>query len=222
MMGFGYRLYPSYNGDNRGGKGIDKMIEQLIAKHDELPASSSERRLLFFAVALAKRRSRLLTATHELRTAFREAVSLPDHLHCIWTLPKGYDDFSTRRRQITMALSRLLPKNRTPFHQQRGAGIWQRRFWEHAIRDEVHYQRHVDYIYYNPVTHGCVAAVANWRYSSFHRFVRLGMYATDWAGSGLQCVGIQRGGNDGFRCDLRILQELREQIAGAVYGAIGK
>jgi len=163
----------------------------------------------FFTVALAERRGRLLTENIQgLRTAFREVkdahpftmeavVILPDHLHCIWTLPEGDDDFSTRWRQIKAAFSRQLPKTerRSKSRLNKGErGIWQRRFWEHAIRDELDYQRHVDYIHYNPVKHGYVTRVADWRYSSFHRFVRLGVYPSDWGGSGLRdmdLVGVE-------------------------------
>jgi len=94
-----------------------------------------------------------------------------------------------RWRQIKAAFSRQLPKpeRRSQSRLKKGErGIWQRRFWEHAIREEVDYQRHVDYIHYNPVKHGYVMAVADWPFSSFHRFVRLGGYPSDWAGAGLQ------------------------------------
>ena len=155
----------------------------------------------FFTVALAERRSRLLTENIQgLRTASRAVkqahpfmmeavVILSDHLHCIWTLPEGDDDFSIRWRQIKSIYSRQLPttERRSKSRVQKGErGIWQRRFWEHAIRDEVDYQRHVDYIHHNPVKHGYVTRVAGWPHSSFHRFVRLGVYPGDWTGSGLR------------------------------------
>ena len=159
----------------------------------------------FFTVALAERRSRLLTEYIQgLRAAFREVtqahpftmeavVILPDHLHCIWTLPAGDDDFSTRWRQIKAAFSRQLPntERRSKSRVQKGErGIWQRRFWEHAIRDEVDYQRHVDYLHYNPVKHGYVTQVADWPHSSFRRFERLGVYPRDWGGSGLRDMNL--------------------------------
>jgi putative transposase len=96
------------------------MIDQLIAKHGELPALPAEKRLLFFTVALAKRQNRLLTENLQgVRAAFREVkqahpftmeavVILPDHLHCIWALPEGDDNFSTRWRQIKEPFSRQL------------------------------------------------------------------------------------------------------------------
>jgi len=157
----------------------------------------------FFTAALAERRSRLLTENIQaLRTAFHEVkqahsfkieavVILPDHLHCIWTLPEGDDDFSTRWRQIKAAFSRRLPKteHRSKSRLNKGErGVWQRRFWEHAIRDEVDYQRHVDYIHYNPVKHGYVTRVVDWPFSSFHRYVKLGVYPANWAGTRLADV----------------------------------
>lgn len=62
-------------------------------------------------------------------------------------------------------------------------GIWQRRFWEHLIRDESDLQAHMDYLHFNPVKHGQVSHVADWPYSTFHRLVKMGMYSADWAGS---------------------------------------
>jgi putative transposase len=151
----------------------------------------------FFTVNLAERRLRLLTDHIDtLRTAFRETrrrhpfmmaaiVVLPDHLHAIWTLPAGDADFSTRWRLIKSAFSRNLPA-RERISLSRAArgerGIWQRRYWEHTIRDENDFARHVDYIHINPVKHRLVARVADWPYSSFHRMVKLGVYPGDWAG----------------------------------------
>jgi len=163
----------------------------------------------FFTVALAERGGSLLTENiGGLRVAFRDVrrahaftmealVILPDHLHCIWTLPEGDDDFSTRWQQIKAAFSRDLPqterRSESRLNRQE-RGIWQRRFWEHAIRDDADYQRHVDYIHYNRVKHGYVARVLDWRYSSFHRFLKMGIYPSDWAGSGIpdsESVGME-------------------------------
>ena len=58
--------------------------------------------------------------------------------------------------------------------------IWQRRFWEHCIRDEIDFVHHVDYIHYNPVKHGLVSAPKDWEYSSFHRYVMDGIYDVEW------------------------------------------
>lgn len=67
--------------------------------------------------------------------------------------------------------------------RQRASSIWQRRFWEHQIRDEIDMERHVDYIHFNPVKHGLVRSAAAWPYSTFSRFVRDGLYASDWGGN---------------------------------------
>jgi putative transposase len=66
--------------------------------------------------------------------------------------------------------------------RRREKGIWQRRFWEHQIRDEADLNRHIDYIHHNPVKHGLVERVVDWPYSSFHRYVRSGVLPEDWAG----------------------------------------
>jgi putative transposase len=152
----------------------------------------------FFTVNLAERRLRLLTEhVDTLRSAFRAArathpfvieaiVVLPDHLHAIWTLPEGDRDFATRWRLIKSAFSRALPKGEwiSESRSSKGErGIWQRRYWEHTLRDERDYTRHVDYIHFNPVKHRHVSCVADWPYSSFHRLVRLGVYPRDWAGN---------------------------------------
>jgi putative transposase len=131
-----------------------------------------------------------------LRTVFRTVkakhpftldaiVILPDHLHCIWTLPKADADFSTRWRLIKSEFSRQCPekykRQRSKSRQDKGEqAIWQRRFWEHQIQNESDFIRHVDYIHYNPVSHGLVAAPKDWAYSSFHRFVQEGIYTEDW------------------------------------------
>ena len=110
-------------------------------------------------------------------------VVLPDHLHCIWTLPAGDVDFTTRWRLIKAGFAKHLPK--TEHRSRRGErGIWQRRFWEHAIRDERDYASHMDYLHFNPVKHGHVRRVADWPYSSFARCVERGIYPCDWAGAG--------------------------------------
>jgi putative transposase len=112
-------------------------------------------------------------------------VVLPDHLHAIWSLPENDLDFATRWRLIKSALSRTLPRDEriSASRASKGErGIWQRRYWEHTLRDERDFARHVDYIHFNPVKHGHVARVRDWPYSSFHRMVRRGVYPNDWAG----------------------------------------
>jgi len=112
-------------------------------------------------------------------------VVLPDHLHAMWTLPDGNSDFSTRWRLIKTVFARQIPATErlSAVRKRKGErGIWQRRFWEHAIRDEHDWERHVDYIHFNPVKHGYAKQAIDWPYSSFHRFVREGQYAVDWGG----------------------------------------
>jgi putative transposase len=150
----------------------------------------------FFTVNLFDRRSRLLTEQIELlRKAFRYArerhpfsieasVILPDHLHAVWTLPEGDADYALRWRLIKSTFSRALPQSESVSKSRSGKserGIWQRRYWEHTLRDETDFAKHVDYIHFNPVKHGHVNRVADWPYSSFHRFVRQGIYPADWA-----------------------------------------
>ena len=111
------------------------------------------------------------------------AVVLPEHLHCIWTLPANDADFPGRWRYIKGIFSRQLPRldARSASKVKKGErGIWQRRYWEHLIRNEHDLQRHLDYIHYNPVKHGLVSRVQEWPYSSFHRFVKRGYYSPDW------------------------------------------
>jgi putative transposase len=116
-------------------------------------------------------------------------VLLPDHMHCIWSLPVDDHDYSKRWGLIKAGFT----KQAKPFfhrdewmnesrrkHNERT--VWQRRFWEHQIRDEVDFQRHVDYIHFNPVKHGLVSQVKVWPHSTFHRFVRGGIYTEDWGG----------------------------------------
>ena len=149
----------------------------------------------FFTVNLPDRRSRLLVEQIEaLRQAVRTVkgahpfdivawVVLPEHLHAVWTLPAGDADYSSRWSQIKGAFSRKLPKIErisTSRAQKRERGIWQRRFWEHQIRDDNDLARHVDYLHYNPVKHGYVRRVVDWPYSSFHRFVKRGWLTEDW------------------------------------------
>ena len=152
----------------------------------------------FFTVNLSQRRWRLLTEHVDLlRHVFRKVrrrhpfvveaiVILPDHLHAIWTLPQEDADFPLRWRLIKSEFSRDLPRQERISESRASKqerGIWQRRYWEHTLRDEADFERHVDYIHYNPVKHRHVGQVRDWRYSSFHRFVKLGIYPSNWAGN---------------------------------------
>ena len=98
-------------------------------------------------------------------------VVLPDHLHCVWTLPEGDSDFPVRWRLIKARFSRAVPmaERRPSQIARRERGVWQRRYWEHAVRDEDDYARCVAYCWTNPVKHGFVAEPKDWRWSSVHR-----------------------------------------------------
>jgi len=151
----------------------------------------------FFTVNLAERHNNdlLIANIDVLRQAFRQTkqkypftmeacVILPEHLHCIWRLHEGDNDFSKRWRLIKTYFSKNITENERISNsrkQKKERGIWQRRFWEHLIRDEDDYQNHVDYIHYNPVKHGHVQQTKDWRYSSFHLWVKRKYYPMDWA-----------------------------------------
>jgi putative transposase len=151
----------------------------------------------FFTVNLAERRLSVLTEHIDLlRGAFRDirrrhpftidaVVVLPDYLHAIWTLPDGDADYAMRWRLIKSAFSRALPSGER-ISASRAAraerGIWQRRYWEHTLRDDRDFTLHMDYIHFNPVKHGLVGQVQDWPYCSFHRLVRLGVYPVEWGG----------------------------------------
>jgi putative transposase len=101
-------------------------------------------------------------------------VVLPDHLHCLWTLPEGESDFPLRWRRIKAETARRVAADGGP------RPLWQARYWEHLIRDETDFARHVDYIHFNPVKHGLARHPADWPHSSFARWVARGAYPADW------------------------------------------
>ncbi len=111
-------------------------------------------------------------------------VILPDHLHIIMALPEGDADFSIRLSLIKRRFTAAVEKTGVtiPRHNNGEASLWQRRFWEHTIRDDRDFERHIDYIHFNPVKHSLVARVRDWPYSSFHRYVRHGILPVDWGG----------------------------------------
>lgn len=151
----------------------------------------------FLTLTLRDRQSSLLVdQVASLREAFREVrqrhpfetlavVVLPDHLHWLCALPEGDADFSNRVRLIKRGFTLRLRATGLPLQRDaRGEyRLWQRRFWEHTIRDDEDLRRHVDYIHYNPVKHGLVSAVRDWPHSSFNRFVRQGLLDADWGGA---------------------------------------
>ena len=155
----------------------------------------------FFTVVTYKRRAFLTdeTARPLLKAAIKEVQSewpfvslafclLPDHLHCLWRLPENDSDYSRRWSLIKRLFSkRYLAAGGAGLAQtasrikKREAGIWQRRFWEHRIRDEQDYWRHVHYIHYNPVKHGWTEHPEQWPYSTYHQFHKVGLYDNiDW------------------------------------------
>jgi len=152
----------------------------------------------FFTVTLRNRKSALLveriedlrwaliSVKREKRFRMEAWVVLPEHLHMIWTLPPSDADYSGRWRLIKARFSRRLAN--TEISLSRNAkgeyDLWQRRFWEHTLRDEADFARHVDYVHFNPVKHGLVERVCDWPHSSFHRYVRMGTYGFEWGGVG--------------------------------------
>ena len=150
----------------------------------------------FFTVALEDRRASLLTDHVDLlREAVRSVhaarpfkldamVVMPEHLHAIWVLPEDDADYATRWQLIKTQFTRALRGAgvHLPVRSNGEPAVWQRRYWEHLIRDEDDWQRHRDYIFYNPVKHGHVSRVADWPHSSFHRMVRRGELPSDWGG----------------------------------------
>lgn len=117
-------------------------------------------------------------------------VLLPEHIHAIWTLPAADRDYSKRwgwiKKEFTKAWLLAGGGEQSQCgcrRRERRRGVWQRRFWEHTIRDEEDLESHFDYIHYNPVKHGWVKSPRDWPYSSFHRWVAAGHYAIDWAAS---------------------------------------
>ena len=143
----------------------------------------------FFTVVTANRKPLLIDNIDRLRSAFRLCVTrypfeieaivvLPDHLHTIWRLPEGDADFSKRWMVIKRQFSSGLPQAEVSQSKlkKREKGIWQRRFWEHCIRNEDDWRKHMDYIHFNPVKHGYVGKPGDWLYSSFQKAVDQGWY----------------------------------------------
>jgi putative transposase len=114
-------------------------------------------------------------------------VLLPDHWHTVWTLPPGDDRYPTRWRRIKeeftekwLAQGGLELVQSLSRRKHRMRGVWQKRYWEHAVRDEADLERCVDYIHWNPCKHKLVSRVQDWPWSSFQRFVAEGQYEADW------------------------------------------
>ncbi len=157
----------------------------------------------FFTLTLADRSSDLLVReVDRLRCAYTQVQKrrpfetiaicvLPDHLHAIWVLPDDDSDFAMRWSPIKSGFSRGLPVAARSASKvaKRERGIWQRRYWEHAIRDDADLTRHIDYIHFNPVKHGLVSRVCDWPHSSFHQYVKRGDLPEDWGGDVREMAG---------------------------------
>ena len=158
----------------------------------------------FFTVTLSNRgSSTLIEHIGALREAYYQCcverpfysdaiVVMPDHLHAVWTLPAGDADFSTRWRLIKARFSRAVGKmggNHPSYAKSRSQrakgerGLWQRRFWEHTIRDQADYRQHVEYCWGNPVKHGLVTRPSDWPFSSIHRDIHAGRVSDQWVGA---------------------------------------
>ena len=110
-------------------------------------------------------------------------------MHCIWTLPPTDSDFSGRWREIKKDFSKALPKIERLSDvriRRNERGIWQRRFWEHMIRDDEDYAAHMDYLHFNPIKHDLVKQVSDWPHSTFHKLVEKGIYPEDWASCAIE------------------------------------
>ena len=158
----------------------------------------ASRRHLFFTVNLLQRKNNrlLVEQIQVLRNVVSQVkksypfiihawVVLPEHLHCVIELPQGDADFKTRWMLIKMLFSKTIPKTETLSAiriKRRERGVWQRRYWEHLIKDEADFAAHIDYVHINPVKHGLVKQVADWPHSTFHRLAKAGVYPPNWAG----------------------------------------
>jgi putative transposase len=157
------------------------------------PRSHAPGPCYFFTVATHDRRPILIAEIDRLRDAFRTVLTrhpftleaivvLPDHLHTMWRMNEEDGDFSMRwrvlKRLFSTGLEAPLP-NRSRA-RKREKSVWQRRFWDHVIRDDDDWRRHLDYIHYNPVHHGYCEAPVEWPYSSFARMVERGWYDPEW------------------------------------------
>lgn len=151
----------------------------------------------FFTVTLRNRKSSVLVdQIHLLKEAVQRVktqhpflikayVILPEHLHMIWQLPHGDSNYSQRWKKIKALFSKSIHKSAFPLSKTRHNEycLWQRRFWEHTIKDETDFEHHVNYIHYNPIKHGLVESLHHWPHSSFHHYLRIGRLPKNWADS---------------------------------------
>jgi putative transposase len=146
------------------------------------------------AVAVLRKAFRTVKANRPFQV--EAMVVLPDHLHCIWTLPPNDSDFATRWRLIKTWFTKhcdpaLRPTPNRARIAKKSQALWQHRYWEHALRDEGDFAGHVEYIHYNPVKHGYVLSAVDWPYSSFHRHVAAGIFPADWGRGGMDFQGVR-------------------------------
>jgi putative transposase len=161
----------------------------------------------YFFTVITNLRQPLLT-TECVRQALRQGIQrarqtlpfhidgwvvLPDHLHSVWTLPLEDGNYAARwaiiKRQVSTLCGKQFKEIEIPSEskqRRKESGVWQRRYWEHQIRDDSDYERHMDYLHWNPVKHGYVRQVADWPFSSFHRLVAQGIYPPDWGGTAIE------------------------------------
>jgi putative transposase len=162
----------------------------------------------FFTLVTEQRRPLFASAAavHTLRMAFTKVCKtrpfqidaiavLPDHLHCIWTLPPGDSDFATRWRLIKTGFTKhcdpmlRIASNHARLTKRQQA-LWQHRYWEHVLRNETDFAQHLEYIHFNPVKHRLVSSPIEWPYSSFHRYVSAGIYPADWGQGTINAEGV--------------------------------
>ncbi len=162
------------------------MFFITVVTYNRIPLFSNVENIVRLRQAIAKMQT-------EKPFEITAAVVLPDHLHFIWSLPPGDSNYSQRVSRFKVLFTRSLrgkgalsvdvsPSRR----KHRESNVWQRRFWEHTIRDQDDLHRHLDYIHYNPVKHGLVSCPHFWKYSSFHKWIKQGQYEPSW---GCCCEG---------------------------------
>ena len=169
-------------------RSVSRDVPNMRYHHPPHPGQT-----IFFTVVTADRSPILIDEIDRLRGAFRQVmqrqpfaidaiVVLPDHLHTIWRLPEGDGSYATRwsvlKRYFSVGIARA--DVRSSLRRRRERGVWQRRFWEHVVRDESEWNAYVDYIHYNPVKHGYCTAPGDWEFSSYRRFAARGQGTEGW------------------------------------------
>lgn len=156
--------------------------------------------MYFFTLITFERRK--IFCQNDFLSAFRQAidevriicpftviawVQIPDHLHCIIEFEQMGVDIGKFWGAIKRKTTKLCPQYQKDMHElslskvlRNEKGIFHRRFYEHLIRDEKDLINHLNYIHYNPVKHGLVQNVKDWQYSTFHRYVKNGLYDENW------------------------------------------